>query len=102
MLGACETDFSVSVSDLLDEHLSISSVFLRKGAAEVGGTLYKADAELCDEFLFNALKEQKKPLYEVLSDCQLTWKQRKNINIVLPFRVLGFPKEEESKVAENE
>ena len=41
-LGACETDMVPPPLVTLDEHLSLSSVFLIKGAREVAGALYEA------------------------------------------------------------
>lgn len=42
-LGACETDLVPLPSDILDEHLSISTAFLEKGASEILGALWEAD-----------------------------------------------------------
>jgi hypothetical protein len=41
LISACESDMSAGVRGLVDEHLSISSAFLIKGARQVCGSLYR-------------------------------------------------------------
>lgn len=41
ILGACETDLVLSLSDVVDEHLSIATAFLDSGAAMIFGTMWK-------------------------------------------------------------
>jgi len=55
-LGACETDMMPRLNAPLDEHLSIASIFLNKGASAVIGTLWEASDQNVERILFEPSK----------------------------------------------
>jgi CHAT domain-containing protein len=46
LISACESDMGAGVRGLVDEHLSISSAFLNKGARQVCGSLYRGMSDV--------------------------------------------------------
>jgi hypothetical protein len=51
ILGACETDLVSPLSDVIDEHLSISTVFLDKNTTEIIGTMWLVIKEDIDKLV---------------------------------------------------
>lgn len=51
ILGACETDLVPSLTDALDEHLSITTALLNKGASQIIGTMWEANPERIEEIV---------------------------------------------------
>ncbi len=50
-LGACETDMMPRLNAAIDEHLSIASIFLNKGASAVIGTMWEAGDQKVQDIL---------------------------------------------------
>jgi len=103
LLTACETDLVSGKYNPVDEHLSLANAFLRKGADEVIGNLYKCIDDISIE-LINEVKNSnllKTPLYEILQKKQVEWngdnQDNKNLYKIAVSRVIGFPKELENK-----
>ncbi len=92
ILSACESDFTAGGIDLVDEHLSIASAFLSRGAREVACGLFKIEGSLCCDFIEAALGKPSEPLYAILACLQRKWLiNNKDIRDIAPFRVVGFP-----------
>lgn len=95
VLGACETDLVPPLSDIIDEHLSILTTFLNKGAYEILGTLWVVDPDIIEDAvisrcstsnnLMNAIWEfQKDNINDFLLDLL-------DLFNYLPFRIIGMP-----------
>jgi len=57
ILGACETDLMLALNKTLDEHITLSSAFIQKGAELVSGTLWKIHENDEIDFIKLALVE---------------------------------------------
>ncbi len=100
-LGACESDLAPSKRSLVDEHLSMASAFLNKGAHEVAGTLWRAGTELVKEVIESAVASPVKPFRRLIQEKQVQWwSESSSLNgcdgirklyFLAPFRVVGFP-----------
>jgi len=92
-LAACESDMAPVGASPVDEHLSMSTAFLRKGACEVGGALFACTNEHSDELVLAAKERPNDPLYLIVQAKQEEWLPNENgqIHRIVPFRVLGFP-----------
>lgn len=91
-LGACETDLAPSLSDIVDEHISISTSFFEKGAPEISGTLWFIDQGIVQGVLINECCP--KPSGSLM---EAIWKyQKRNIDDslfdFLAFRIIGMPR----------
>lgn len=95
ILTACESDLATGASELTDEHLSLASAFLRKGASEVAGALFKCFTDFSQLLIEKANKNSKTPLYKTLRLTQKDWLTKKPDELykAAAFRTLGFPSE---------
>jgi len=94
ILTACESDLVTSNFEILDEHLSLTSAFLRKGANEIIGALFECDASNSVNLVHLAKNSHDKTLCEILTQYQnnLFEKKYKNmLNDIAVFRTIGFP-----------
>lgn len=95
VLGACETDLVPPLSDILDEHLSISAAFLTKGAAEILGGLWRVDIYDTEEIIercCNKLEILRDEIWNWQKDKIEEYKKDKNqlhLFTTLSFRVVG-------------
>jgi len=55
LISACESDMSAGSIGLVDEHLSISSAFLIKGARQVCGSLYRGKSDFGEALITECL-----------------------------------------------
>lgn len=102
-LGACESDMSPFSDNPLDEHLSLSSVFLTSGAREVIGGVYRLEPPKIDMCYRAILEKAKKEglerlnLPEELQSWQIEKMKKKpsenprQFYEIIPFRIMGFP-----------
>ena len=101
MLGACESDMSPPIEHTIDEHLSLSTVFLLHHAHEVIAGLWKVKpgaVDNCYKSILESIKEKRTNFSTALNDWQkkkiLEWKNgktNKDFYYYAPFRVMGFP-----------
>ncbi len=95
VLTACDTDLAPGSFSLIDEHLSLSSAFLGRGAREVLGALYPCTLDISCELVGEATTSPKTSLAEILSNKQKEWAEKKNPSVPLykmaVFRAMGFP-----------
>jgi CHAT domain-containing protein len=68
ILTACESDFVSGTNDITDEHLSIASAFLQKGASEVCGTLFECYPDIAGEIIVESLNNSNPVLYETVHE----------------------------------
>lgn len=95
VLGACETDLVPPLSTPLDEHLSISTALLSKGALHVLGTMWEVKVARIEQVM--ALYEQgEMDWVSKITNWQkeqiLKWREKNNSLILydaIAFRVLG-------------
>jgi len=93
ILTACESDFVSGKKDIADEHLSIASAFLQKGASEVCGTLFKCSPDIAGDIIAGSLDDSNLALYETVHNVQRNWIKEKPDELykAAAFRVMGFP-----------
>ncbi|MEE4357733.1 MAG: type III-E CRISPR-associated TPR-CHAT protein Csx29 [Desulfococcaceae bacterium] len=96
LLGACESDMAPPSAHSVDEHLSLSTVFLSHKAGEVAGGLWKIESDKVDE-CYTELCESNE-LAETLKDWQddfiKEWRDTDDdieFYYCTPFRITGFP-----------
>lgn len=94
ILGACETDLAPPLSGVLDEHLSIASTLMSKGATDVLGTMWKTNSSYSEEVIENAIDKLSVPLVNIINDWQKEvieeWKGTKcntTFYYTIPFRI---------------
>ena len=68
LLGACETDMVGATASPLDEHISVSSSLLEKGASEVIGGLFNLRVEYIEEVALAIDDNRCKYLYDIFTD----------------------------------
>jgi len=90
LLGACETELVPPLGSEIDEHLSISSSFLIKGAREILGALWRVKDEDTEE-LIGKIIGISGPMCKILNEWQKE-QIREVIYNLAPFRVIGAPK----------
>ena len=107
-LGACETDMSPSKQKFGDEHLSISTAFLQKGASEIAGGLWQVAPAVAGQMVEHICADKKRPLVEVVWEKQKDWwyngiqyvedgktktenDSLKKLYYLSAFRVIGLP-----------
>lgn len=93
ILTACESDLVSGKKDIADEHLSIASAFLQKGASEVCGTLFKCSPDIAGDIIAGSLDDSNPALYETVHNVQRNWIKEKPDELykAAAFRVMGFP-----------
>ena len=94
ILTACESDLVTSKFDMLDEHLSLTSAFLRKGANEIIGTLFECKTSYSKELILSVKNDKEQSLCEILTQKQKDWFEKKENNWlrkIAVFRTVGFP-----------
>ncbi|MCP4105356.1 MAG: CHAT domain-containing protein [Desulfobacteraceae bacterium] len=96
LLGACESDMAPPAEFIIDEHLSLSTVFLSHNAREIIAGLWKINNAQADR-LYNTVLH-KTDILAALNKWQekeiSMWKKHHNNNIFYmfaSFRVMGFP-----------
>ncbi|MBU4599148.1 MAG: CHAT domain-containing protein [Proteobacteria bacterium] len=95
ILGACETDTTPPATNHVDEHLSVTSVLLTKGASEILGGLWALMSDQIERLAqtIGAADEQQ-PLYSSLwayyQELPIEY-IRNNLFKTAPFRVAGLP-----------
>ncbi len=94
ILGACETDMASSESSL-DEHLSMSTAFLQKGAQSVMGTLWEVCSGDVEEMVLRIRESKTAALHEIVWEQQKIWIENpledQKFYDIIPFRVIGYP-----------
>lgn len=103
MLGACESDAAPPTEHTIDEHLSLSTVFLLHHAKEVTAGLWKVEVRAVDKCYHGILNKKDDVDVETalqewqnkqLSEWKSEWKNKKDnlkFYLLAPFRVMGFP-----------
>lgn len=93
ILTACESDLVSGKKDIADEHLSIASAFLQKGASEVCGTLFKCSPDIAGDIIAGSLNDFNLALYETVHNVQRNWikKEPDDLYKAAAFRIMGFP-----------
>ena len=93
ILTACESDLVSGKKDIADEHLSIASAFLQKGASEVCGTLFKCSPDIAGNIIAGSLDDSNPALYETVHNVQRNWIKEKPEELykAAAFRIMGFP-----------
>lgn len=100
VLGACDTDLVPPITTSLDEHLSLNTAFLTKGARAVVGTLWKIKAEEMETFILrldNSSARSSNIVYiiqELQKEASKKWKQNKKPEILyesMCFKAIGYP-----------
>jgi len=98
LLGACESDMAPPAEHTIDEHISLSTVFLSHNAGEIVAGLWEMFDKQIDGCYHQILDSD--DISEALKQWQeeqikrRKWKENKNSNIfyqIMPFRVMGFP-----------
>jgi len=93
MLTACETDLVNRKFDIVDEHLSLSNAFLRKGASEILGTLFECTDTMSVE-LVNKVRTNSDSaisLCEILHEQQKQWLENgRSIIDICAYRITGL------------
>jgi len=102
ILTACETDLVSKHFDLIDEHLSLSSAFLRKGASEIIATLFTCYDTYSEQLILKVKNNiENESLCETLKKQQIDWYKDKNetkpLYKIAVYRVIGFPNEKGEK-----
>ncbi|MEW6419936.1 MAG: type III-E CRISPR-associated TPR-CHAT protein Csx29 [Nitrospirota bacterium] len=95
-LGVCETDLVPSLSDIIDEHLSISTSFINKGASEILGTMWRVSTSLAKVILedrcLNSIKSFAETLWDYIqSRNDISPETYMNFYYIVAFRVIGNP-----------
>jgi hypothetical protein len=92
ILTACESDLVSGKKDIADEHLSLASAFLQKGASEVCGTLFKCSPDIAGNIIAGSLNS-KLALYKTVHKVQRNWIKEKPNELykAAAFRIMGFP-----------
>lgn len=100
VLGACETDMAYPFTNILDDHVSISTAFLIKGAPEILGTMWIVYFNKVGEILNRwwTKKNAETNLFLEVNEWQeqqiKIWKEKNNVVVfykTVVFRVIGFP-----------
>ncbi len=93
ILTACESDLVSGKKDIADEHLSIASAFLQKGASEVCGTLFKCLSDIAGDIIAGSLDDSNPALYKTVHNIQRNWIKDKPDELykAAAFRIMGFP-----------
>ena len=93
ILTACESDLVSGKKDIADEHLSIASAFLHKGASEVCGTLFKCSPDMAGDIIACSIDNFNLTLCETIHKVQQNWFKEKPCELYksAAFRVIGFP-----------
>lgn len=93
ILTACESDLVSGEKGITDEHLSIASAFLQKGASEVCGTLFKCLPDIAGDIIAGSLDDSNPALYETVHNVQRNWIKEKPDELykAAAFRIMGFP-----------
>ena len=93
ILTACESDLVSGEKEITDEHLSIASAFLQKGASEVCGTLFKCSPDIAGDIIAGSLDDSNPVLYETVHNVQRNWIKEKSDELykAAVFRIIGFP-----------
>ena len=99
ILTACESDLASGNNDITDEHLSLASAFLQKGASEICGTLFECLPDVAGDIITEALENlqnSKNPTFS-LSDTlhnvqkKLFDKEKPgDLYKIAAFRIIGF------------
>lgn len=90
ILGACETDLSATHAGPVDEHLSLATPFLQKGASYVTANLWRVWSDMQCELVMALHKNSKSP-HEALAGLQSDWLGAgRDIYSIAPFRILGI------------
>lgn len=98
ILGACETDLVPPLSDVIDEHLSITTAFLTNNAREILGTMWEVYPDKVEEIIKKVRGENInfKPLYKIINTWQTdklaAWQNNSDIFYdVISFRNFTSP-----------
>jgi len=94
LLIGCETDLEVPPKKIVDEYISLSTIFLLKGAKEVIGTLWEVYADTAEEAFLKllhtngkeSLEKYQQYLLQVLSEGEI------QIEEYIPLRIHLHPK----------
>ena len=93
ILTACESDLVSGSFSLIDEHISLASAFLRRGAGETMGALFECYPTISGELILESKDNPGEPLYATLQKKQKEWLNDpdKSLRDIAVFRVMGFP-----------
>ncbi len=95
-LCVCESDLVPPLTQIIDEHFSISSGFLQQGVQEIIGTLWNADADYATEFAGKWISSEhfssSQTLYAWYKDKLGQYPRRRRARVlydIAPFRIIG-------------
>ena len=91
ILTACETDLVSRHFGLIDEHLSLATAFLCKGASQVIASLFTCTTDISCEIIVHAKDNPEKSLGQILQEKQNQWAANEALYRLSVFRVMGFP-----------
>lgn len=97
LFGACETDMSPPREHPLDEHLSLSTVFLTLGAKDIVGGIYRILPSQIEGCYYNILFENDEESPLTLPEAMQKWQvenlknNNSNFYWIVPFRIIGPP-----------
>jgi|LGOV01.1.fsa_nt_gb hypothetical protein len=111
VLGACESDLAPENQSFIDEHLSLATAFLQKGAVEIAGNLWRVGDTILKELIESVMQNGGESLFNLIRAKQKAW-WKNEIEIIIngvkvetitdsatklyllsPFRVIGFPED---------
>lgn len=110
LLGACETELTPEKASQIDEHLSLASIFLNKGASALMGSMWECSVDLAREIQETCLSGEL-GVWETLQEKQKDWQTLEKIPeywpknlepfnsipeafrlyFTAPFRSIGYP-----------
>lgn len=108
MLNSCETELAAKGKSVVDEHLTVASSFLTKGAALILGSMWKISGFPTREIMEEAFKD-KEPLWEIVQKKQDSWLKedtpkywprkprylpewnKNKFYYIAPFKIIGYP-----------
>jgi len=95
LISACESDLGAGARSLLDEHLSIASAFLLKGAFQVCGSLYRGMEDFGRDLLKACLETDQAGLGQKVHEVQQAYikndTELSNLYKSAAYRVVGLP-----------
>lgn len=100
ILGACDTDLVPPIATSLDEHPSLNTAFLTKGARGVVGTLWKIEVKKMETFILRLdnLSARSSNVVYIIRDLQKEatekWKQKRKPEVLyesMCFKAIGYP-----------
>lgn len=108
MMSSCETELAAKGKSVVDEHLTVASSFLTKGATLILGSMWEISEFPTREIMEEAFKD-KEPLWEIVKKKQVSWLKSmpeywpnegeglaewndKKFYYIAPFKIIGYPR----------